>query len=657
MDNGQVVESGTHRELLSHNGKYADLINSDKIELYSALDEQNSPLLPQPVELLPGESNPEFIKFEKPVPPAKIPESSYEIFKRLLEFLNGTWKWVALSVLLGVVTIGANIGLMATSAFLLSSAALHPSIADLQIAIVGVRFFGIARGVFRYLERLASHTVSFRLLARLRVWFYSALEPLAPARLMTFGSGDLLSRIVGDVNTLENFYVRIISPPMVAIIVTAGMGLFLASYDPVLGWALIAFLLLLGLIVPIVTRAVSRNPGREWVLNRAELQNHLVEAIQGMADVVAFGRQKDKEKQLRSTGNRFKVAQMRLAMISGANSGLSVLLSNLGMWLVLFLAIPLVGSGKIPGVLLATITLAALASFEAVTPLPLAAQMFGSSLEAAKRLFEMVDAKPSVEDKVDALKITGTDFGVVEFKNVSFHYEGSDVEGLKGVDFKLKEGKSLAVVGPSGAGKSTILQLLQRFWEFDSGEITIFSRSIRSFDQDDIRKLYAVVSQNPFFFNSTIQQNLLLANPSASQELIDSAAGQAQINDFISRLPSGYQTWIGEFGARLSGGELQRLAIARALLKNAPILLLDEPTANLDPITERAVLETLWKLMEKRTTLIATHRLVGLDHFDEILVLDKGRIVERGTHSFLLKQGGLYGKLWNLQNQVILAEH
>jgi len=657
MENGRVVESGTHRELLSRNGNYTALIRSTRDELDSDVDAQTLSLKFQPVESLHEESISPFVDLEKSVPLIKVHGPSFAIFKRLLEFLNGSWKWVALSVLLGVFTIGANIGLMATSAYLLSAAALHPSIADLQIAIVGVRFFGIARGVFRYFERLASHTVSFRLLARLRVWFYSALEPLAPARLMTYSSGDLLSRIVGDINLLENFYVRVISPPIVAIIITVGMGLCLASFDPGLGWALILFLLLLGLFIPIVTQSISRNPGREWVLRRAELQTCLVENIQGMADVVVFGRQLDKEKQLQTNGYQFKTAQLRMAFISGANSGLSVLLSNLGMWLILFLSIPLVDSGKIPSVALATITLAALASFEAVTPLPLAAQMLGSSLEAAKRLFEVVDAKAAVEDKVNALKIIGPDFGTVEFNNVSFRYESSGVEGLEDVDFKLQGGKSLAVVGPSGAGKSTILQLLQRFWDSDFGEITFLSRSIRDFDQDDIRKLFAVVSQNSFFFNSTILQNLLLANPSASQEQIELAARQAQIHDFISGLPSGYQTWIGELGARLSGGECQRLAIARALLKNAPILLLDEPTANLDSITERAVLETIWRLMEKRTTLMITHRLVGLDHFDEILVLDKGQIVERGTHSSLLKQGGLYRRLWDIQDQAILADH
>ncbi len=656
MDGGQIVESGTHQELLKKNGMYADFLRAytRDVGVTTDVQERNEPLYKFSANL--GDPT---IKNQKPdnLPTQTVPHNpKTSTFRRLLAFLNGSWNWVALSVLLGVVTIGANIGLMGTSAYLISAAALHPSIADLQVAIVGVRFFGIARGVFRYIERLASHTVTFRLLSKLRVWFYSALEPLAPARLMTYRSGDLLSRIVGDVNTLENFYVRVVSPPLVALVITLGMSLILAAFDPRLGWALMGFLLFLGVLVPLAAQVVSKKPGRELVICRADLQSRLVDDIQGMAEVVAFGRQPDKAAQLHFTGVIYRAAQSRMALISGLNNGLSVLLANLGMWVILVLAISLVSTGQIPGVALAAIALAALASFEAVTPLPIAAQMLGISLESAKRLFEIVDAKPAVIDQTVSRQAAGLDIDKIKFENLSFSYGESDSAALDAVGFSLDAGKSLAIVGPSGAGKSTILHLLQRFWDFEAGAITISSQSIKDFAQDDVRRLFAVVSQNSFFFNATIRQNLLLANPAATQGQIESAAQQAQIHDFIAGLPAGYETWIGEMGARLSGGERQRLAIARALLKDAPILLLDEPTANLDPLTERAVLETLWDLMKRRTTLMITHRLVGLDHFDEVLVLDQGRIVERGSHADLLKQDGLYRRLWDLQNRILLAD-
>jgi ATP-binding cassette, subfamily C, bacterial CydCD len=656
MDGGQIVETGTHQDLLKKNGKYVGFLHAYTRDegVTADIQRRNEPLHKFSGNL--GDLIMEQNKLDK-LPLQTVPHSpAASTFRRLLAFLNGSWNLVALSILLGVVTIGANIALMGTSAYLISAAALHPSIADLQVAIIGVRFFGIARGVFRYLERLASHTVTFRLLSRLRVWFYSALEPLAPARLMTYRSGDLLSRIVVDVNTLENFYVRVVSPPLVALVIMLGMSLILAAFDLRLGWALMGFLFIMGVVVPLATQAVSQKPGRELVVSRAELQSQLVEDIQGMPDVIAFGRQLDKAAQLHSTGVIYKAAQRRMAFISGLNNGLSVLLANLGMWVILVLAVQLVSTGQIPGVDLAAIAMAALASFEAVTPLPLAAQMLGTSLESAKRLFDVVDAKPAVIDRNVTGNVLDQSIGEIKFESVSFSYGESDSAALDRVDFCLDKGKSLALVGPSGAGKSTILQLLQRFWDFNTGGITISLQSIKDFSQDDVRRLFAVVSQNSFFFNATIRQNLLLANPAATQDQIESSARQAQIHDFIAGLPAGYETRIGEMGARLSGGERQRLAIARALLKDAPILLLDEPTANLDPLTEGAVLETLWNVMKRRTTLMISHRFVGLDHFDEILVLDQGRIIERGSHAELLKLDGLYRRLWDIQNRILLAD-
>jgi ATP-binding cassette subfamily C protein CydCD len=656
MDGGQIVETGSHQDLLEKKGKYAELLSAftGAIEMPALIQERNDSFHEVSVNI----SNPNTRKQKSYHHPTQAvpPIQEAHTFRRLLAFLNGSWNWVALSILLGVVTIGANIGLMGTSAYLISAAALHPSIADLQVAIVGVRFFGIARAVFRYLERLASHSVTFRLLAKLRVWFYSALEPLAPARLMTYKSGDLLTRIVADVNTLENFYVRVISPPVVALIITVGMSLVLSMFDPILGLALLAFLSILGFFVPLATQALSRKPGRELVKSRADLHSRLVDDVQGMAELVAFGRQLDELKQLRNTGVTYKAAERQMAFISGMNTGLSILLANLGMCVILILAIPLVSSGQIPGVDLAAITLAALASFEAVTPLPLAAQMLGTSLESAKRLFEVVDAQLVVIDRTITSQLPRRHFSSIKFRDVSFSYGKSEYTALEAINFNLEEGKSLAIVGPSGAGKSTILQLLQRFWDYESGEITIASHSIKDFEQDGVRRLMAVVSQNSFFFNATIMQNLLLANPAATQSQIDWATQQAQIQDFIVGLSAGYETRIGELGVRLSGGERQRLAIARALLKDSPILLLDEPTANLDLFTEKTVLETLWNVMKLRTTLMITHRLVGLEHFDEVLVLDRGRIVERGIHAVLLKQNGLYRKMWDLQNRILLAD-
>jgi ABC-type multidrug transport system fused ATPase/permease subunit len=331
------------------------------------------------------------------------------------------------------------------------------------------------------------------------------------------------------------------------------------------------------------------------------------------------------------------------------------LLTNLGLWLVLVLTIPQVTDGAIKGVMLGTFALMTLASFEAVNPLPLAAQMWNASREAARRLFEVVDAKPAVE-VVRSLKLDIRSSNI-ELSNVSFSYPTQSIPALQGISFRLPTGKSVAIVGPSGAGKSTIANLMLRFWDYEAGEITLGGESLKSLDQDEVRKKIALVSQNSYFFNTSIRENLRLARRSITQEEMEAAAQQAQIHEFIASLPRGYDTLIGEQGLRLSGGERQRLAIARALLKDAPILIFDEPTANLDPLTEKEVLATFFKTMQGKTSLLITHRLIGLENVDEILVMDEGQIVERGPHEQLLTREGLYRHLWDLQNQILDDEN
>jgi len=278
--------------------------------------------------------------------------------------------------------------------------------------------------------------------------------------------------------------------------------------------------------------------------------------------------------------------------------------------------------------------------------------MWNASREAAWRLFDVVDANPAVKaDPREAIsEIRSSN---IEVSNLSFSYPGQSIPALQEMTFTVPSGHSVAIVGPSGAGKSTIANLLLRFWDFEAGEISLGGASLQSLDPDEVRKCFALVSQNSYFFNTTIRENLRLARRSARPENIEAAARAAQIHEFIASLPRGYDTLIGEQGFRLSGGERQRLAIARALLKDSPILILDEPTAHLDPQTEKQVLDTLFETMRDKTSLLITHRLIGLENVDEVLVMENGRIVERGTHSELLTNKGLYRRLWDLQNQIL----
>jgi ATP-binding cassette subfamily C protein CydC len=346
--------------------------------------------------------------------------------------------------------------------------------------------------------------------------------------------------------------------------------------------------------------------------------------------------------------------QKRMADITGLQSGLAGLLMNLATLAMLVVAIPLISSGELDGLYLALLVMAVISSFEAVLPLPQAFQYLDNSLEAAQRLFDIVDAEPAVVDP-QTLVSAPPEYGL-EVEGIWFAYDLGESPALDGVSFVVPQGGQLAIVGPSGAGKSTLTSLLLRFWDYQKGSIRLAGQELRDYCQEDVRRLIAVVSQSTHLFNGTVRSNLRLARPEASEAEMIQAAQQAQIHEFVHSLPDGYDTWIGEQGLRLSGGQRQRLAIARAILKDAPILILDEPTANLDALTEQAVLATLRSLMQGRTSLTISHRLVGLEAADEILVLRAGRIVERGTHHDLVQLDGFYRRMWDLQRQALVLE-
>jgi len=574
-------------------------------------------------------------------------------FLRLLGFLRPHLPRVALAGLLGVATVASNVGLLATAAYVIAAATLVPLLGYLVLPSYLVRLFGISRAGARYAERMVSHDLTFRLLADLRTAFYRRLEPLAPARLLRHRSGDLLSRVVKDVEELENVYLRVVSPVAVAAVVALITSLIFYTFDPVLSLAALGFLVATGVGVPLLVGRLSRGLGRRQLELRGELDAKIVDNVQGVQDILAFGRQDDREEEIAALNRRLDRVQERMAFVTGLQDALSDLMMNLAMVAVLALAIPLVAAGEIRGVYLAFLALVMLGSFEAVQPLGKAFQFLGRSVNAGERLFEIVDAEPEVTDPPAPLPAP-TD-RTLRFEDVTFRYERDAPPALQDISFTLEPGKRVAVVGPSGAGKSTLADLLLRFWDPTSGRITLGGRDLRDLAQTQLRELVGLVSQDTHVFTDTLRGNLLVANPRAADADLRRALARAHLSELAEDLPDGLDTHLGEQGLRLSGGERQRLSIARALLKDAPILLLDEPTANLDPETEAGVLEAAYELMPGRATLVITHRLVRMEEVDEILILDRGRIVERGTHEDLLNARGLYRELFEAQREVLFG--
>lgn len=545
---------------------------------------------------------------------------------RLLRFLSPHWLEITLSVLLGVAATGSGIALMGASAFIIATAALQPSIAVLQVAIVGVRFFGISRGVFRYLERLVSHELNFRLLARLRVWLFNALVPRAPGGLLSYRSGDILTRIVADIETLENFYVRAVAPPLVALVVMLGVGWFVGSAAIGFTALLLAGLLASGGLIPFLLYHRTRSANQQAVQARADLTATVVDGLQGSAELELFDQQRSFFKRLDQLAKRSSRIQVSLIRQQAGASAFNLMLTNLTLWGVVALGIICVNQGVIDGVTLAVLALVTLASFEAVLPLTAAAQSLEASLQAGRRLFEIADQPPFVAFPQQTVELPTS--GEISFKQVSFRYPGKQDWVLKDINIRIANSEHIILLGASGAGKTTLLHLIQRFWDAETGEIRLGGVAIGNLAEKELRRQVCLMTQSTYLFDGSLRQNLLLAKPDASDGELWAALADARLIEWVKALPEGLETWLGERGQKMSGGERQRLAIARVLLRNAPIVLLDEPTSQLDAITAHGIRGTLFATLKDRTVVWITHEQTDLEWFDRKMTLEDGRLRE-----------------------------
>ena len=574
-----------------------------------------------------------------------------KVVKRLVSFSLIMWKGIVLSVVLGWATVVSWVALMSTSAYLLSYAALHPSVAELQVAIVGVRFFGISRGVFRYLERLVSHNVSLNLLAKMREWIYVAVEPLAPAGLQDRQESDLLSRMINDVETLQEFFVRVIAPPLVAILSTTSVVWFFGRWSWQFGLIILGLQIVVGIVIPLVSRILGKKPGQRLVQLRSKINAAAVEGVQGNAEIVMFGEKEGFLQKFVSIEKDYDHTQRKMNIIQAVLDGVSVFSTQLSALLLLLAAIPLVNEGNLDGRLLAVVVLGALVSFESVAPLPKTFQYLEESIEAGKRLFELTDQIPIVPEEGALLEsVEKVD---LEIKHLSFAYSQISNEVLNDFDLELPYGKKAAIVGPSGAGKSTLFSVLLRYWDYVQGEVMLNGQELRTLSPEAVRSVFGVISQSTYLFNTSIMDNIRLGNPKASLNEVKEAARFAEIDEFIQSLPQGYDTYVGEQGGFLSGGQRQRVAIARAILKDAPVIIADEPTANLDTITARKVMEKLLGLSKGKSLLLITHQTQGLAQMDEIVYLDAGRVVERGTYEALIELKGHFYRMRQLEKDLL----
>jgi ATP-binding cassette subfamily C protein CydC len=564
---------------------------------------------------------------------------------RLLGLTRPFAWWMLLAAIIGFATVGSGIGLLMTSAWLISRGAMLLPVSALQSGISGVRIFGAARGFMRYAERLVSHNTTFRILTRLRLWFYDAVEPLSPARLVSYRSADLLKRIVDDIQSLENIYSRVIAPPATALLVTALMWVLVGRWSTVAALGVLACQLLAGVAMPVATALMSRGTARRIADLQAEQQLLAVDMVQGLGELRVFGMLDTHLERMRSAEERKLDLERKAAFVEGVQETLSGLFMSAAVVWILWQMLPMVRAGSVGTVTLTAIIFGVTASFEAFLPLTGAIQHIEADIRAGDRLFEIIDAEPEVRPPARPEPLPS--IGSIEAAGLSFTYPGSLRPALDGISFSIPQGGRVAIVGPSGAGKSTIASLLVRFWNPSGGSITIGGKEISVFDPETLRRHIAVVSQRTYLFGQSIRENLLLAKPGASDADLRNALTAAGLESLLPRLDD----WAGQHGMNLSGGERQRIAIARMILQDAPIIVLDEATANLDAITEAAVFDTIDRVSEGKSVLAITHRLHRMERFDGILVLHEGRIVEQGCHEELLARNGFYAGMWRLQNK------
>jgi len=553
---------------------------------------------------------------------------------------------MALGILLAIITLLASIGLLTLSGWFLAGSALAGLAGivtfNYMLPAAGVRGAAIFRTAGRYAERVVSHDATFRVLTRLRVFVFEKIVPLAPGGMARFRQGELLNRLVADVDTLDHLYLRVISPLIAAVVAIAVVTFGLSYLDVSLALILGGILLLLLLLIPPIFYFAGRPAGTELTALRAEYRSELTAWLQGQGELVVFGAQPTQRQQLDSIEQRWQQRQRQQAGLSGLAQALMILATGLTLALMLWLAAGGIGGDSQPGALLALFAFVALAAFEALVPVAGAFQHLGQVIASATRLQQLIDTPATV-----SFPLAGPDIQsqvALELQQVSFAYPDQPQKVLNEVSLQINAGEHIALLGRTGCGKSTLLQLLTRAWDHQQGSILLNGQPLASYSEAALRQAMVVVSQRVHLFSSTLRDNLLLAAPTASDQQLGDALQQVNLGHLLA--DEGLNAWMGEGGRQLSGGEQRRLGIARALLHPAPLILLDEPTEGLDAETEQHILQQLRQYCQGKTLIMVTHRLAGLALMDRICVMEAGQLVEQGDHHSLLQQQGRYYRFY-----------
>ncbi|MEU6488245.1 thiol reductant ABC exporter subunit CydD [Streptomyces sp. NPDC046887] len=544
-----------------------------------------------------------------------------------------------LALLLGSLALSCAVGLLAVSGYLISRASQQPPVLYLMVAVTATRAFGIGRAVFRYAERLVSHDAVLRTLAELRVGVYRRLERIAPAGLRDRGRGDLLSRLVTDVDALQDYWLRWLLPAATAAIVSNAAVAFTGWLVPAAGAVLAAGLLLAGVAVPLLTGAIARRAEARLAPARGVLAGRVVDLLRGCAELTVAGALRDRLDRARGADGALTAIATRQSAATALGAGLTTLVTGVTGAGAALAGILAVHDGRLDGVALAVVVLTPLAAFEAVTGLPLAVQYRQRVRRSAERVYEVLDAPLPVREPEQPRPAPAGPFPL-ELDGISARHPGADRDALTGVRLRLEAGRRIAVVGASGSGKTTLAQTLLRFLDTREGTYRIGGEDTAALDGDEVRQLVGLCAQDAHLFDSSIRENVRLARPGATEAELREALARARLLDWADALPDGLDTLVGEHGARLSGGQRQRLALARALLADFPVLVLDEPAEHLDLATADALTDDLLRATRGRATVLITHRLHGLEAVDEVLVLEAGRIVQRGPYSALAAVDG-----------------